>query len=99
MSGSLGAAWVSREKSSPPTVAASRDVPCSVRPAWGDNCLPDFDNIIDNHPIVAILKDSLISELSAHQQRWEEADRLFGYSSTLQEEEAAAALSEREVNA
>jgi hypothetical protein len=50
----------------------------------------DFDKIIDNYPTVAILKNGLVSALRAHQQRWEEADRLLGYSAALEEEEASA---------
>jgi hypothetical protein len=52
--------------------------------------LRDLDKMIDSHPTAANLRDGLVSELSAHQQRWEEADTLLGYSATLEEEEASA---------
>ena len=52
--------------------------------------LHDLDKMIDSHPTAANLRDGLVSELSAHQQRWEEADRILGYSAALEEEEAAA---------
>jgi hypothetical protein len=56
--------------------------------------LHDLDKMINSHPTAANLRDGLVSELSAHQQRWEEADRLLGYSAAL-EEEAAAAVCEQ----
>jgi hypothetical protein len=57
--------------------------------------LHDLDKMIDSHPTAANLRDGLVSELSAHQQRWQEADRLLGYSAALEEEEAAAVCEQR----
>ena len=52
--------------------------------------LPALDEVIETYPAAAALGDELMSKLSAHQKRWEEADRLLGYSAALEEEEAAA---------
>jgi len=52
--------------------------------------LPALDEVIETYPAAATLGDELMSKLSAHQKRWEEADRRLGYSVALQQEELAA---------
>jgi hypothetical protein len=52
--------------------------------------LCDLDRLIERHPEALAAKEKAMADLTAHQRRWDEADRALGYSITREKEDAAA---------
>jgi hypothetical protein len=52
--------------------------------------LCDLDRLIERHPEALAAKERAMADLTAHQRRWDEADRALGYSIMRDKEDAAA---------
>lgn len=75
----------------PQVVLAAAELPSPVR----IGSLWQFDELAADLPSLCVRRDEVATALRAHQQRWNDADRVIGYSVTRQQEAAASADEER----
>ncbi|MDQ0512574.1 hypothetical protein [Ancylobacter amanitiformis] len=71
----------------PQAVLAAVELPSPVRIA----SLRQFDELAASLPSLRVRRDEVAASLRAHQQRWDDADNVIGYSVARREEAAASA--------
>ncbi|WP_425106640.1 hypothetical protein [Ancylobacter sp.] len=75
----------------PQAVLAAAELPSPVRVS----SLMQFDELAADLPSLRTRRAKVAATLRAHQQRWDDADRVIGYSVARQQEEAASDEEER----
>ncbi len=75
----------------PQVILGASELPSPVRVS----SLQQFDELAVDLPSLCTRRAEVAEALRAHQQRWDDADRVIGYSATRLEEAAASAEEER----